>query len=165
MSKMRTNSAPRPASPSGGHQGGENNEGVFSEKQPGLRRTAMAGSIRSPQRARRRTRFLSSSVPASRPDLTTSVTRIAASFRVSLIAPGSRRISTKARPFYGRAVHVHVAASPFRAAGCLQRVDLTRSPSRRRMAGVCAQPSSTPSSSLCSPTARGLHCGVLQPSI
>src|ERR1700722_7929165 len=48
---------------------------------------AMAGSIRSLRRPRRRARVRSSSAPASRLEPTTSTTKIAASFRVSVIGP------------------------------------------------------------------------------
>ena len=48
---------------------------------------AMAGSMRSLRRPRRRASVRSSSAPARRLYPTTSATRIAASFRVSLIAP------------------------------------------------------------------------------
>jgi hypothetical protein len=59
--------------------------------------SAMVGSMRSLRSALRRARVLSSSAPASRLYPTTSATRIAASFRVSLIAhpPGVMRHSTK----------------------------------------------------------------------
>src|SRR5579863_739984 len=98
----------------------------------------MAGSIRSLRSPRSRDSVRSSSAPASRLYPTTSETRIAAIFRVSLIAPApypaQHNSPTGAAPSQHRAIQSK-EDSPRPLAVGLLRVDLRRSARSSQMRG------------------------------